>query len=136
MMSSRIRTMLTRLAHENEGCNGRHKMAAGITYKKHLIATGTNSYKTHPLMNGGGFRVNQVFIHAEVDAIKNALKLITQEQLVRCSLHVVRLKRPCSGSKAWVYGLAKPCPGCEHMIKSFGISRVFYSENDKTMVEF
>jgi deoxycytidylate deaminase len=134
-MNPRITQMLTRLAIENPGVNGRFKMAAGIVYKKHLIATGINSYKTHPMMNGDGYRKGQVFLHAEVDAIRNALKLLTQAQLSKCDLYVVRVKRPCSNSVNWVHGLAKPCPGCEKIIKAFDLQRIFFTENCEKEVD-
>jgi len=129
--SSRIRDMLTRLAIETPGVdNGRVRMAAGIVYKKHLIATGVNSYKTHPIMiEENGYRPGQIFLHAEVDAIRNALRLITQDQLTKCELHVVRVKRPRAGSNQWIQGLAKPCPGCQRTIANFGIEKVFWTKD-------
>ena len=130
-MHHKIKEMLTRLAINNPGVQGRFKIAAGIVYRKHLIATGMNSYKTHPLMMPtNGFKEGQVFLHAEVDAIKNALKLITTEQLTKCDMYVVRVKRPdIPWSKDWVYGLAKPCKGCQKMIASFGLQNVLYTED-------
>jgi tRNA(Arg) A34 adenosine deaminase TadA len=128
--------MLTRLAIENPGVNGRFKMAAGIVYRKHLIATGINSYKTHPWMSEErGYRPDQIYLHAEVDAIRNALRLITQAQLAKCDLYVVRIKRPCSNSTFWVHGLAKPCPGCQKIIKTFDIQRIFFTENCEKEVD-
>lgn len=120
----RIDSMLTRLAVENPGVQGRFKMSAGIVYKKHLIATGVNQYKTHPIMMGPGYRDGQIFLHAEIDAIRNALRLINQQQLTRCELRIVRVKRPRKGSNAWIHGLARPCPGCTRAIAGFGINRV------------
>jgi deoxycytidylate deaminase len=130
-MNDKIREMLTRLAIENPGVQGRFKMSAGIVYRKHLIATGVNQYKTHPIMMPeNGYREGQIFLHAEIDAIKNALKLITQEQLAKCDLYVLRVKRPdVPWSKDWVYGLAKPCRGCQRMIASFGIQNILYTED-------
>lgn len=131
-MNERILEMLTRLAIESDGvANGRVRMAAGIVYRKHLIASGVNQMKTHPMMMPeNGYREGQIYLHAETDAIKNALKLITQEQLSRCSLYVVRVKRPHIGSKQWVHGLAKPCPGCTRTIASFGISDIHWTQDN------
>lgn len=135
-MNDRITEMLTRLAIENPGVNGRFKMASGIVYRKHLIATGINSYKTHPWMcEERGYRPDQIYLHAEVDAIRNALKLITQDQLSKCDLYVVRVKRPNERSRNWIHGLAKPCPGCEKIIKTFAIQRVFWTENCEKEVD-
>lgn len=132
-----ITRMLTRLAIDSGGYQHTRKvpMAAGITYRKHLIATGVNQMKTHPLMMGAGYRKDQLFMHAEVDAIRNALRLITPTQLAQCELHVVRVKRPYSGSKQWVHGLAKPCPGCTRTIASFGIERVKWTDDQNEMID-
>ena len=128
--TNRMFEYLRKLAIANEGVQGRFKLASAVVYKKYVIATGVNSYKTHPLMNGEGYKDGQVFLHAEMDAIKNALKLIDVEQLAKCDLYVVRVKRPNYKSKSYIYGLAKPCKGCTKAIASFGIRNVYYSENE------
>jgi len=129
-MNDKIKEMLTRLAIENPGVQGRFKMSAGIVYRKNLISTGVNQYKTHPIMMPtNGYREGQIFLHAEVDAIRNALKLITQEQLTKCDLYVIRVKRPNNNSKKWIHGLAKPCPGCTKVIAGFGLKNVLYTED-------
>jgi hypothetical protein len=49
-LNSRVVEMLSRLAEDNPGVRSKYKIAAGVVYKKHLVATGINSYKTHPMM--------------------------------------------------------------------------------------
>ena len=129
-MNTEIVDMLTRLAVENPGIRNRFKLAAGIVYRNHLIATGINSYKTHPLMLQFGKNADALFIHAEIDAIKNALRLITQDQLARCDMYVVRVKRPDTSTKKWVHGLAKPCEGCQRAIVSFGLKNIYYTTDN------
>jgi len=133
---SRITQMLTRLAIESGGWGQRVPMAAGIVYKRHLIATGTNQPKTHPLMLTQGYRNDQRYRHAEVDAIRSALRLITAEQLKQCELHIVRVKRPYTWSKTWVHGLAKPCAGCANVIENYGIEKVFWTEDSQKILDF
>ena len=133
---SRITQMLTRLAIESGGWGQRVPMAAGIVYKRHLIATGTNQPKTHPLMLTQGYRNDQRYRHAEVDAIRNALRLISKEQLKQCELHIVRVKRPYTWSKTWVHGLAKPCAGCANVIENYGIEKVFWTEDSQKILDF
>lgn len=135
---NRLTQMLTRLAITSGGfeTSRRVPMAAGITYKKHLIATGVNQRKTHPMMMGEGYRADQLYMHAEVDAIRNALRLITREQLKQCELHIVRVKRPHIASNRWVYGLAKPCPGCAKIIEDFGIKKVNWSKDESKILDF
>lgn len=135
-MNERIKQMLTRLAITSGGFEKRVPMAAGIVYKRHLIATGVNRPKTHPLMMTQGYREDQRHMHAEVDAIRNALRLVNEEQLKQCELYVVRIKRPGIKSKHWVHGLAKPCAGCSNVIKNYGIEKVYYTENESKIIDF
>lgn len=128
--------MLTRLAIESGGWGQRVPMAAGIVYKRHLIATGVNQPKTHPLMLTQGYRNDQRFRHAEVDAIQSALRLVTADQLKQCELHIVRVKRPYTWSKTWVHGLAKPCEGCANVIENYGIKKVFWTEDCSKVLDF
>ncbi len=134
-MDPKIKQMLVRLAIENPGVRDRYKLSAGIVYRGHLIATGVNSYKSHPLMWEWGKNPNSIFLHAEIDAIKNALRLITQDQLAKCDIYIVRVKHPYNGSKGWTEGLAKPCPGCRRAIESFGLKRVFWTEDNMLLLK-
>lgn len=124
----KVLDMLTRLAIENPGTRTRYKMAAGIVYRRHLVSTGVNSYKTHPLMQSPGYHSEQIYMHAEVDAIRNSLRLISQDQLAKSSIYIVRVKktRDLSG---YQYGMARPCKGCTRMIASFGIDSVWWSHD-------
>ncbi len=133
-MDPKIKQMLVRLAIENPGVQGRFKLAAGIVYKGHLVATGVNSYKSHPLMWEWGKNQDSIYLHAEIDAIKNALRLITQAQLAKCDIYIVRVKHPDNGSKKWIEGLAKPCSGCRRAIESFGLKRVFWTEDNMLLL--
>lgn len=133
-MHSLIRKKLLQVAYDNPGVQGRVKMAAGIIYKKHLIATGINSYKTHPLMcESNGYRDGQIYLHAEVDAIKNALRIISVDQLSKCDMYIVRLKKTQPYGTTFVLGLAKPCPGCMQLISSFNLKNVYWTEDEETV---
>lgn len=128
--NSKIVEMLTRLAIENPGIRSRYKMSAGVVYRKHLVSTGVNSYKTHPLMASPGYHSEQIFMHAEVDAIRNALRLVSQDSLAKSTIYVVRVKKRKDGT-GYQYGLAKPCQGCTRMIASFGIESVWWSADSE-----
>ena len=120
----------------NEPLNtGPVKVAAALIYRGRVLATGTNQYKTHPLMMTRGYREDQNWRHAEVDCILNGLKVMTKEQMTRCELRVVRVKRPHCNSKDWIFGLAKPCPGCSQVIRNFGIKQVTWTEDADVLVE-
>ena len=135
---SKITHALAQLAIESGGFDNHRRvpMAAGIVYKRQLIATGTNQPKTHPLMMSEGYRDDQKFRHAEVDAIRNALRIVTPAQLAQCEMHIVRVKRPHIRSNKWVYGLAKPCTGCANIIDKYGIKRVFWTEDESKELDF
>lgn len=111
------------------------KVAAALIYRGRILATGTNQYKTHPLMMTRGYREDQKYRHAEVDCIQNALRIMTKEQLTRCELRVVRAKRPSADSREWILGLAKPCPGCSQVIRDYGITNVTWTEDADVLAE-
>jgi cytidine deaminase len=125
----RIQQHLTDLAIRNPGVQGRFKIAAAVVYKKTVIATGINQYKTHPIMANTCYKEEQVFLHAEADAIRNSLRLISPEQLTKCEMYIVRVKRPDIHSTDWVQALAKPCPGCRKLLANFGLKAVHWTED-------
>jgi tRNA(Arg) A34 adenosine deaminase TadA len=81
-----------------------------------------------------GKNQDSIYLHAEIDAIKNALRLITQDQLAKCDIYIVRIKHPDNGSSSWVEGLAKPCSGCMRAITSFGLKKVFWTEDNMLLL--
>jgi deoxycytidylate deaminase len=124
-----IFNILHELAVENFGVRNQFKMAAGIAYRGNLLATGLNSFKSHPMMRQWGKNEDSIFIHAEVDAIKNALKIMSHRELAKCDLYIARVKRPNTDRHMWVPGLAKPCQGCQRAIAAFDIRNVFYTHD-------
>lgn len=111
------------------------RLAAMVLYRNRPIAIGTNSWKSHPLAKYYGTSTESNCIHAEVNAIKKAVQKVGKEKIVGCSLMVVRIKneynpnRKGGGSHSLVYGLAKPCAGCERCIRDHGIKKVIYSND-------
>lgn len=71
-----------------------------------------------------------IYLHAEVHAIKNALREIKVDDFGKCELYIVRVKKETSFSSKYVWGLSKPCSGCERAIAEFGLKRVVYSCDD------
>lgn len=99
----------------------RSRHAAAVVYKRKVIAYGINRLKTHPFHQQFSKNDQSIFLHAETDAIKNALKKIDQETLKRCTLYVMRLDL---NDKV---ALSKPCEGCQKAIATFDIKNVVYS---------
>jgi deoxycytidylate deaminase len=104
----------------------RAKLAASIVIKNEIISIGTNRLKSHPLQAKFGKNRYCIYIHAEIDAIVKALKLIKPEELKKATLYVARTKQSRTGEQ--VSGLAKPCAGCMQAIASFGINKVIWSQ--------
>ena len=108
---------------------GNQRLAAALVRGNRVVSFGTNKRKTHPLQKRFARNHHCIYLHAEIDAIKNALKEIAVEELARCTLIVVRTKKDGSN------GLARPCKGCMSAIETFGIRQVIYSTNKQNHYE-
>jgi tRNA(Arg) A34 adenosine deaminase TadA len=106
---------------------GAARIAAGVFRRNELIAVGVNSYKSHPFQVKFQRNSDSIFLHAETDAIKNALKRIDVEDLRYCSLIICRVKYDSIQKNNLVWGLAKPCSGCMKAIISYNIRKVYYT---------
>lgn len=108
---------------------GAAKIAAAIVIKNKKVSIGINSMKTHPFQKMYGKNEMAICLHAEIDAIKNALRRVTVDDLKTATLYVARakylLKSP--GKYDVVYGLADPCNGCKRAIVNFGIKNFCYT---------
>lgn len=101
------------------------RLAAAVVYRGDIVAFGTNVMKTHPFQARYAKNDKAIFLHAETSAIRNALKEISIDELEASILYVVRVKStPTHGS---VFGLSRPCCGCQRCIETFGIKNVYYT---------
>lgn len=103
------------------------RLAAAIVYKNEIVAVGINKNKSHPLQKRFSKNTNSIFLHAEIDVIKNALRVISQDELSKSTLYVCRMKYPVGTKSRMIRGMACPCPGCSKAIAAFNIPRVIYS---------
>jgi len=124
-MKSNIKEKLKSLALESEGIRGKFRLSAGVVYKGKLVATGIAQYKSHPILLAGKYRDGQIFMHAETQAIVRAIKLLSEFQLNKSEVYVVRVNK--RGETA----LAKPCKGCFNLIKESGIKNVVWTTNEQ-----
>lgn len=107
---------------------GNSRVAASVVMYNKVIAIGYNQYKTHPLQKKYGKNKMCTHLHAEICAIKNALRYIQLSDLVNCTLYIARAKYRDETKEQVIHGLAKPCVnGCERAISAFGIKRVIYT---------
>lgn len=112
------------------------KLASALVHRNDIVSFGINQFRSHPLQAKFGKNEDAIFLHSEIDAIRNALNHTTADFLQRCSLFVYRVKRSGGGPRAhWCSGTAHPCEGCTRAIAAFGIRRVINSTNNPLEVE-
>jgi deoxycytidylate deaminase len=102
------------------------RLSAYLVYKNSVISVGFNKNKTHPLQAQYSKNSEAIYIHAEIDAILNAIKNFDDSFLKKCTLYICRVKKAQVGAP-FERGLAKPCDGCFRAIKAYGIKKVVYS---------
>lgn len=125
----RYQEMIIRLAESNE-TDQPARMAAGLVWKGSLVSVGTNVRKTHPFQAKYGRNSDSIYLHAEISAIKGALRHIDVDDFRRSTLLVCRLKRPSAQSKSFELAMARPCEGCMRAIADFGIGKVLFTNDD------
>lgn len=105
----------------------RARTAACIVYKNKIISYGYCHNKTHPFQTRYAKNPDAVYFHAEVHAIKNALNVISVDELRRATIYIARMKYDDNGKQ--IYGLSKPCDGCARCIEEFDLERIVYTAN-------
>lgn len=126
-VSNNVLNTLAKIAAANP--TPAEKFAAAIVRNNTIISVGMNSMKSHPLQAKYAKNPHAVFLHAEIDAIKNALREINVDEFYKTDLYICRVKKEKPFTKKYISGLAKPCCGCERAIIAFGIKRVIYTTN-------
>jgi len=119
---------LAKVAEANDDSNIR--FAAAIVRGNKIISIGFNHNKSHPFQAKFAKNEMAIFLHAEVHAIKNALREINVDELSKCEIYITRVKKKKAGDKHFVWGLSKPCPGCERAIAEFGFRRTIYTTDE------
>ena len=110
----------------------RARLAAAVVYKNQIVSYGVNQRKSHPFHSQFSDHESAIFLHAETDAIKNALKRINEYELEKSTLYVCRVKyTDNTPNKKLTWGLSKPCHSCFKAIATFGIKSVIYTGDDR-----
>lgn len=104
------------------------RLAAAVYQRNKLISLGVNSYKTHPMAKKYQKHDKTDCLHAEVAAIKNALR--NNKDLSGMSLYVARAIFDNEKTEAQ-WANAQPCNGCREAIKAHKIKRVYYTIGPK-----
>lgn len=127
-MHKRLLNKAVALAKDNWGIRNQFKLAAVMCYKNKVIAVGVNSKKTHPMQARFQAKRGSVCLHAEIDCLKNALKVVAPDDLAKCKMVVARVKKGEHGEM--VPALAKPCRGCDRALVQFEVGEVWFSTED------
>lgn len=95
----------------------KYKLAAVLFINGKPVSVGFNHYRSHPLIS----KFSSVkTTHAEIDAISN---LKYNWNMKNSFLVVCRIKKDGS------FGLARPCPLCESILRKKGIKKVFFTSD-------
>lgn len=119
-----------RLLDRSDDC-GKQKVACAIVKGNKILFIGENKYKTSPIQKEYAKHDKALFLHAEVDAIKQAIAMYGKKEISDCDIYIARTKKV---GKTYEYGLAKPCVGCMKLIHEVGFSNVIYT-NDSNSFE-
>lgn len=107
------------------------RIAAVMVFRNEVVSVGICRKKSHPFQAIYGKNKDSIFLHAETDCIKNAIRNLTLEEISKSSLYICRVKYESQEKGKFVFGLAKPCSGCERAIANFDIKKVIYSLNNE-----
>lgn len=113
-----------------------YSLGCVIVYKHHIIASGSNSNKTHPKQKIYNMKYRNFTkaikpivdsYHAEMRALCNISYPIGQKiNWKKVRVYVYRI---CPGKKSGM-GLAKPCSACLNALRDAGIQHLFYTDDN------
>ena len=104
------------------------RLAAALVYKNRIISIGINQKRSHPFHAKYSVPEDAIFLHAETDTIRRALRYLSEKQLTKSTLYVCRIKHEDGRDSPVIWGLSRPCIGCQRAIATFDIKDVVYSE--------
>jgi tRNA(Arg) A34 adenosine deaminase TadA len=128
---NRIFAHLEKLAKNSEY---HFRLSSAVVDGNRIIASGQNRKKSHPFQAKYASNPDAIYLHAEIEAIKNALRCISVDELEGKDLYVCRLKKTGEGG-SYEHGLARPCEGCRRAIATFGIRNVYYTTDKHNVIE-
>jgi len=104
------------------------RIASCLVRRNEIVAFGINKLKSHPFQAKFSKNEDSIYLHSEIDCIKNALRAISIEELKDCTLYIARMKYESTHRRQMIPGLARPCTGCQSAIRAFDIKHVIYTE--------
>lgn len=120
---------------------GSFHLGCVIVYKHKILASASNSTKTHPMQK----KYNRKYrnfkhgekpivdsLHAEIAALSSIPYPIAQQiQWKDVSVYVYRI---CKG-KPLGHGMARPCKACRNALRDMGINHLYYTGEDSFIYE-
>lgn len=99
-------------------------------YKGHIVATGFNTNKTHPMQlyynrfrESNDSELNLIpKLHAEINCLNQLRHFDIDFKKVKLYIYRARKDRD--------YSLSRPCPSCMAAIKDLGIRNIYYTTDD------
>lgn len=111
-------------------------LSAAIVKGNKIIATGVNRMdKTSSFQLKYGRNIESIYPHAEIEAIKNAVKIIHCNDFSDCYIYVCRQKFNSTDKNHYIDGLAKPCAGCMRAIITFKLKGIVYTTEDQNVYD-
>lgn len=114
----------------------RFRVGCVMAYKKHVIGSGRNSYKSNPMQksynrkyrhfnNTNGEYIHDA-VHAEIACLCSVGKsLRNQIDWSKVKVYVYRI---CPGKKLG-YGNARPCDACMNALHDLNIKHIYYTDD-------
>ncbi len=102
------------------------RVAACIVYRGRIVSVGVNSKRTDPFQKRFAKNEHAIYLHAEIAAIKVALRHLSLDELKKSTLYVCRVRFE-NEDPTPEWALSKPCEGCRRAIMEFQIERVVYT---------
>jgi deoxycytidylate deaminase len=109
---------------------GAARVASCIVYKHEIVSFGINSFKTHPIQAKFGRTDHAIHLHAEIDSIKNASRILSPQEFEKSTIYIARMKFTDMHKRRMIQGLSCPCDGCKNAIVAFGIKKAVYTLDD------
>ena len=100
----------------------RAKIVSVLVDGTRIISYGYNQPKTHPLQRKYASNPKSIYLHSEIDAIRNGIRRQNNE-IKGLTLITIRVKKERGD---YVLGMAHPCAGCQRAIIDYEL-KSYYS---------
>lgn len=105
-----------------------------IVIKNRIIAFGTSKEKTHPFQMLHGKNEEAIYLHAEIDAVRNALRFVDENALRKATMYIARAKNEHPVGPV-IPGKAKPCKGCMGLLSAWEFRKIVYTTGEDNPYE-